>query len=312
MIRYLKHAEIDKIKWDECIDFAVNGIIYVRSWYLDIVSPGWDALVQEDYKSVFPLTHRRKFCVHYLYQPFFTQQTGIFSRDHLTETLVESFIKAIPSHFRFAEINLNSMNKIDPLRYSCKPRVNLELDLIDIYENNQKKYDQNTRRNLKKAMNSGLIMSRKVEPDELITLFRENFGKKEGILGFRDYETLRKLMRNCIKRQAAITLGICSPEGRLCAGVFFLQDKSRWIFHFAASDPRARETGAMFMLVDSFIREHSGQPVILDFEGSNDQNVARFYKGFGGFEGKYYQLTLNRLPGIVRRILYFRNRFRGR
>jgi hypothetical protein len=60
---------------------SFNGIVYAYSWYLDIVSPGWDALVKDDYKSVMPLTWRKKYGIKYLYQPFFTQQLGVFSSD---------------------------------------------------------------------------------------------------------------------------------------------------------------------------------------------------------------------------------------
>ncbi|OIP03307.1 MAG: hypothetical protein AUJ97_04685 [Bacteroidetes bacterium CG2_30_32_10] len=59
-IRYLKHKEIDKDKWDNCIEKAFNGIIYAYSWYLDIVSENWDALIEDDYKTVFPLTQKKK------------------------------------------------------------------------------------------------------------------------------------------------------------------------------------------------------------------------------------------------------------
>ena len=55
----------------------------------------------------------------------------------------------------------------------------------------------------------------------------------------------------------------------------------------------------MFLLVDNFIRENAGQALILDFEGSNDQNVSRFYRGFGAKEVHYSQVTINRLPGWV-------------
>src|ERR1700692_3437990 len=79
MIHYLKHNAIDKRRWDEAIDRAFNGMIYAKSWYLDIVSPQWDALVSDDYRAVMPLTWRRKFGVYYLYQPFFTQQLGVFT-----------------------------------------------------------------------------------------------------------------------------------------------------------------------------------------------------------------------------------------
>jgi len=85
---------------------AVNGMVYGCSWYLDIVCPEWEALVQDDYEAIFPLTCNRKFGIRYLYQPFFTQQLGIFSRGLLSGELVEKFLDAIPVHFRFAEINL--------------------------------------------------------------------------------------------------------------------------------------------------------------------------------------------------------------
>src|SRR4030043_203599 len=61
MIKHLRHHEIDKERWDESIKKAFNGIIYAYSWYLDIVSPGWEALITEDYKKVMPLTGERHY-----------------------------------------------------------------------------------------------------------------------------------------------------------------------------------------------------------------------------------------------------------
>jgi len=46
MIIYHKHHEIDRDRWDECIRKSFNGIIYAYSWYLDIVSPQWEALIE--------------------------------------------------------------------------------------------------------------------------------------------------------------------------------------------------------------------------------------------------------------------------
>jgi hypothetical protein len=309
MIHYLEHNDIDKLKWDDCINRSVNTIVYARSWYLDIVSPGWDALVEDDYDTLFPLTHNRKFGISYLFQPYFTQQLGLFTVNHLTENLVSDFLEAIPHKFRFAEIHLNSLNKVDTSVYQASPRINLELDLINTYENLRKNYDKNTIRNLKKAFESSIVIRRKVEPDELITLFRENFGKKEKKIKFAHYEILRKLMSYCLKERTGIIMGAFLPDGKLCAAAFFLLDRSRVIFHFAASDSIARETGAMFLLIDSFIREHAGQSLTLDFEGSNDPNVSRFYKSFGASECNYTKITINRLPWIVKKAVYFKKRF---
>ena len=55
-IAYLSNKNIDKQKWDRCIDMASNGLIYAYSFYLDAMSKHWDALILNDYEIVMPLT----------------------------------------------------------------------------------------------------------------------------------------------------------------------------------------------------------------------------------------------------------------
>jgi hypothetical protein len=248
--------------------------------------------------------------IRYISQPYFAQQLGVFSREHLTEPLVEQFLQAIPSRFSFIHLHLNSMNKIDHGKYTVIPRLNHELDLIPKYETIFSGYNQNTRRNIRKALDQNLSIHRKVGPDELITLFKANYGRNESSLKFRHYTTLRLLMTHCLKDTFSIILGVYLPDHTLCAGVFLLRDRDRVIYHFAASDKNARDNGAMFLLIDMFIKEHSGQPLILDFEGSADTNVARFYKGFGAKEIGFNEILINRLPGKFKRMVYFIKRLR--
>ena len=66
----------------------------------------------------------------------------------------------------------------------------------------------------------------------------------------------------------------------------------------------------MFLMVDSIIRENAGKSMIFDFEGSSDQNVARFYKGFGAKEFTYPQITFNRMPWILENTVNFVKKFR--
>ena len=59
MIQLLKHNEIDKPRWDECIQNSPNGLIYAYSWYLDFISPKWEAMVRGDYEFIMPLTCKK-------------------------------------------------------------------------------------------------------------------------------------------------------------------------------------------------------------------------------------------------------------
>lgn len=310
MIHYLKHTQIDKTRWDQCIIHAVNSRVYACSWYLDLVCPGWEALVEDDYKYVFPLTGNRKWGICYLYQPFFVQQLGLFSTELPSWPKLNEFLNAVPAKFRFIEIHLNVMNRPENSLISPELRINHELDLIPSYETLKGNYSQNTQRNLKKAKEAGVTLKRKMEADELVTLFKENFGKKEGKLQSCHYEIMRDLIQSCQKTGKGYLLGAYSPEGILSAAAFFVMDGSRIYYLFAASAPIARDNGAMFLLVDGFIREHSGQPLIFDFEGGNDPGVGRFYKGFGATGITYPVYRVNKLPGVIVRALYLYRKLR--
>ena len=61
MIGYLKNEEIDRSKWDACLAEIPGVKPYAWSWYLDIMAPGWNALIDDDYNSLFPLPCFRKF-----------------------------------------------------------------------------------------------------------------------------------------------------------------------------------------------------------------------------------------------------------
>ena len=111
MIHYLQHNQINLTKWDATI--AECGNIYAYSWYLDVVHPGWNALVEDDYQSVMPITGGKKFGVNYLFQPYFVQQLGVFSKQPLTSEKLSDFLNAIPKKYRFAEIRLNESNTFD-------------------------------------------------------------------------------------------------------------------------------------------------------------------------------------------------------
>jgi hypothetical protein len=308
MIRYLKHNEIDRDQWDHCITCSVNRLIYGYSWYLDIVSPGWAGLVEDDYQGVFPLTCKKKFGVQYLYQPLFTQQLGIFTKGVLSSALVKDFLAAIPPQFRFGEIHLNSFNKTEGIGFETVIRTNQELELVQPYEVLARNYSQNAKRNLKKAAEAGVMVKRKVDPEDLINLYRENFGKREARLKYRDYVAIRTLMEQCIRRSKGILMAAGTRDDKPDAAAFFLHEDDRFIFLFSASDYNTRDNGAMFMLIDTFIREHSSRPVILDFEGGNLPNLARFYQGFGARETNYPLIRINRLSPVVKLLLGYYKR----
>lgn len=296
MIQYIKHNKINKQKWDECIEKSFNGIIYAYSWYLDIVCPNWEALVDEDYKTVMPLTAGKKYSLNYLYQPFFTQQLGVFSVNKMSEEIVDNFLQAIPVKYLFMEINLNSYNKISSSIFALKINLTYELDLINTYENHAKLFSDNLVRNLKLANKENLEIIKDVPANEIITLFRQNRGKKIRNLKNKEYKILEKIITASLSRGKAQIWSIRTNEKKLCAGAFFIESNGKVIFLFSATDALAKTNGAMSFLIDRFIFENAQRNLILDFEGSNDAGLARFYSSFGAKKCLYLHVRKNNLP----------------
>ena len=302
LINYLKHNQIDKEKWDRCIHQAFNGSTYAESWYLDLVHEDWEALVENDYERVMPLTGGKKFGVSYLFQPYFTQQLGVFSKSKLTPGIVETFIQSIPAHFKFIEINLNSFNKINDKKNHVSQNNNYLLDLIHPYEKLLKKYSNNTRRNLKKSSTYKLSISKNIKPEDLISLFRNNRGKQLKKWKDTHYHILQRIMYRAVYKGKGILYGVYTEFNELCAAAFFIKNSNRIVFLFSGSNQSARENRAMTLLIDSLIREYASSRIVFDFEGSNDANLARFYRGFGAKKITYPALLINKLAFPLKQI----------
>ena len=302
MIQYLEHKTIDKSKWDALI--AECGNIYAYSWYLDVVHPGWEALVEDDYQAVMPLTGGKKFGVNYLYQPYFVQQLGVFSKADMTAETTAAFLKAIPSKYRFAEIRLNERNAFIEGVQGVEYHRNVLLDLNQEYEALRANYHQNTKRNLAKAETCNLQLLSTVIPYHVVALFRDNRGALLDKWGDAEYDILNHLAQVAQKRDAALVLGVNEKGvGRLLCAAIFMKTKDRITFLFSGLSEEGKQRQAMTWLLDQVIQQYSHQPMMIDLEGSDDDNLARFYLGFGGEETKYPSYCFNRLSPIGKAML---------
>ncbi|HNW70330.1 MAG TPA: hypothetical protein PKI01_08005 [Bacteroidales bacterium] len=298
MIRHLPYNDIDKAKWDACIGKSVNGNIYAYSWYLDSACERWDALVEDDYHSVMPLPCRKKAGFQYIFPPSLVQQLGIFSVEEISASKVAEFIHEIPSKFKYAEINLNHHNPVEKLTATIKTHVNLELGLNKAYDELQRNYAENLRRTLKKIPENIFIVKKEGDTQELIELFKNNQAKKIALLPKDFYQVLERVS-NVAKEKKMMQLWQVFHEGKHCAGVLFIFGFQKAIFLFSANNDTGKELHTMHFLIDRFIRENSGKELTLDFEGSDNKSLARFYRSFGATEKNYNGITLSRWPQFV-------------
>ena len=299
MITFVEHKNINMQKWDACIDNSFNASVFVYSWYLDIVSEDWSALILNDYEAVFPLVSKSKYKISYLYQPFFTRYFGVYSQLKINEKIVNDFINAIPEKFKYIDFCLHESNITRNKELEIKNRKFQSLDLKFPYETIQKRYSENAKRNVKKALKAGLKIERGISPEKIVSLFKTTKGGELEIFNTRDYAVLISLMNYCITNNKGQSFAVYDGD-RLCAAAFFMFNNNTFTYLKSGITDEGKAKGAMYYLMDYFIKENSGNNYLLDFGGSSVESVAQFYKKFGAKDCVYLQIKKNKLPRLAK------------
>lgn len=291
-IQHLQHKHIDFKKWDDTILSSANHLGYAYSWYLDIVSPGWEALVTDDYEFIMPLPVKRKYKIPYLVQPVLTQQLGIFSKNEISDEIIQLFIKNIP--YYSYELNMNERN----FNAEVTKLPNYVLKLNDPYENIQQKYSKNTVRNIEKAQKNNVRIVDKIEIEEFISLFSQVNPNAIAVIK----STYRAILTTGTKNKMITISGAYNTKDELIAGICHFFTGKRIVCLLPVSNAEAKKTSAMFLLIDSLIRTFAETDRIVDFEGSQIEGIARFYRGFGAADQPYYLLKKFRPNFLVGKI----------
>lgn len=283
-IRYIRHHAIDYEKWDRAINNSISPLVYAFSWYLDSATDKqWDALVYGDYEAVFPLPWKRKYFLKYIYQPFFCQQLGLFSQKGFSLTNAD-FIKKIPKSFVLVDLQLNLYAGNNSLEGRLKHNYRLELNAP--YNELYSHFSQDVKNNLKKVEKSGIEFVFDIPAGKVFDINRGAWGELNP--GVRDHH-YSQLMENCKKateRKQLVTIGAMQGNEMIGAALLFKTD--RYLFYILSGKTGSgRKSGVMNGIVDKIIHTYSGQSLILDFEGSEIESVAYFYRKFGSVNFPY-------------------------
>ena len=288
-ITYLKHYQIDKEKWNVAIENAHNGLVYALSWYLDIVSPGWEALIAGDYNIVMPLTIKKENNKRIFFKPIFLQFLGVFGND-LKPEIIEKFIQFALKNVNEVNVWFNPQNELYPNEFYTQ-RESQILYLKKNYKEHYKEYNRSNKQNLKKALNESLVVSKDINMQVLTDTFKDMYAKKdvEGV-GEKDYINLQQIVKYALENEEGEFYSVYY-NNQICSVAFFLKWKNRYTIYAATSD-LGREKRSFFMLIDQFIKDHAGQESFLDFAGSNIPGVAYLNKGFGAVSNIYYGVKI--------------------
>lgn len=292
-ITHIQHQDIDFKKWDQTILSSATPFVFAQSFYLNATCPQWDALIIGDYESVFPLTHKTKFGFTYLPQPPFTSQLGVFGKVNLE--IEQLFFDYITQHYKLIDIELNVSNKIASEFIS--PKNTYVLNYQSEY-----KFNQNTKRNINKAIENGFFVER-VDYTDVISLsqkYLNPFLEGEVNLTKSTVALLDDLLKNSIESKTLYTFKVLDKNQTIKALGHFICNGKHALYLKGTNFDKADNSGSMHLLMKHAIEFFADKATFFDFGGGSKQGLANFYMGFGGQVSTYSFLQVNRLPRLIK------------
>lgn len=297
MITYFSRKELSIDKYDQCISDALNTRIYAYSWYLDIVADNWGALVLNDYEAVMPLPWREKYFIKYIYPPFWVLELGIFyNSKSINETI---FLEEAGKHFKFIEHRMSTNNSLIAKSINAKPRQFQCLALAGNYKEIKNNFRKDRHKDLRRALEKGLVAKWNDNPEYLIELFRKNIGKRIPNIIEKDYQVLLNLMVTCIKENVGEIISVYDKTN-IVASAFLLKYGETVAILISSTDLNNRKHGANTFLIDRAIFKFNKAYSTFNFGGSSMSTIASYFKSFGAYNEEYWLLKQNKLPPFLR------------
>mgnify|MGYP006275570303 CR=1 FL=1 len=303
-IKHLKNNEINVVKWDNCINNAYNGNIYAFSWYLDILSDHWEAIVHNNYRSVMPLLVNKHAGIKYISTSILANQLGVFSTDISDKPLVNAFIEATSSRYRFFSINLNKYNNIDSSVCRQRSRDTYEFDLIRNYDLIRDTYSTAIRQGIHNAEKKRVSIITGMVPNDFIGFLLQNRVVCSCRMNRNIVSQLRKIIAFVTNHRLGEIYAAYTPSNTLCAAVLFLKSNRKANILFSGVSEEGIKLHAMELLVDHFIRYHAEKNLTLNFGNLAMPDKMQFFTGFGA--QAYHYLNIKNLKNpFLRRSLTF-------
>jgi hypothetical protein len=315
-ILYLQNSEIDKAQWDALVTASEQGQVYALSWYLDIVAPRWEAVVELDesgkYKAVMPIPWRKKLGIRYVQQPFYCQQLGIYAiYPSIPVAIYQQFWAQVQQRFKYVvSYQFNTENKLSQ-QLAQEQTYTLYLNLNRPYSSIAQNYTRDRKLNLKRAKKANLQIQQSHDIEPIISFFRaETADRIYGGVSEGAYELLRRLYLALDKRGLAQLYYTVDPDGRKNAGCLFIVWRNRIVYIYNASAAHGRKKNGRTLILDHIIQKYAEQDFILDLESPDDSepDIVHFYKSFGSSTMPIAVLKYNRLPKGIKLIRNLRMR----
>jgi hypothetical protein len=217
-------------------------------------------------------------------------------------------LDVIPMSFIRCDVNLWADGPF-PAGWTAQPRTNYLLDLSEEYAVIRRQFHSSCRNLLNRGLSDGLKIEHGFPMVSQISLAGKHGGMGE--TPERDILHFQNLCEQWPDNGHIYSLAVTSSMGHALAGAVFLHSHQQLHYLLGWSSQEGRRQNAGRFLLDQIIRMHAGQPITLDFEGSDIPGVAQFFSSFGAVPKQYLLLRRDNMPMAVKILMALRDGLRA-
>ncbi len=304
-IRFLKYNEIDFIKWDSCISKSLNSSSFAYSWYLDLMSGAWEALVEDDYLKVMPIIYDLKFNYYIMNHPNLINYLGVFSPTIITQEDMNRFFEAIPTKYKIIEIDINKYNALSSKNISVEKNSIFAIDLVSPYNKIIKNYSHEVQIILNKFKAENFYITSGIMPSVFVDFLKQvNYSNHEN-----NYNLIRQLLSLSQARKFSQISCIYNSKNTLIAVAYFIFSNNEVNLLIFAKQNGEFANELIILLLDKFIQENSEKDLTLNVISKNFKHTDLFLRNLGFKEYFYQTIYIDRIPKIFRLFYKRRNKF---
>jgi lipid II:glycine glycyltransferase (peptidoglycan interpeptide bridge formation enzyme) len=151
-------------------------------------------------------------------------------------------------------------------------------------------FSPNIRREVKKAKERFSLKVKEVtDAEEFYVTYKKTFERQKQLPPYSK-DLVKKLFKECAKRECCKALKAYSENGQVHAVNFTIWDSNSAYYLLGGGDPELRTSGAASLLMWEMINLLSPLKIRFDFEGSMIEPIEKFFRNMGGVQVPYFQI----------------------
>ena len=275
--------------------------IFSRAWWLDTVcgEKNWDVVIVEKGGRIIgsmPYYLKKRMGLTLLTQPPLTQTLGPWIRLSnanyakglgYQKDVMNALIEQLPAFDYFSQNWHYSNDNWLPFYWKGFKQTTYYTYLLSDIKDEKKLWDgleSKIRTDIKKAGERfNLHIRDDLKAEDFFKLIQKSFGRQNMQMPCTK-ELVLRLDKECQMHKCCKILIAEDEEGRRHAGAYIIWDENSAYYLMGGGDPDLRNSGAASLVLWEAIMHAATVTDKFDFEGSMNESIERFFRGFGGMQ----------------------------